>query len=303
MTGGWRVLAGALLLSALAVAPASAEAVPACGSWGFVELPVPQAVRSGGVVSGAGSYAVGNGSFWSADGSTVLVWKDGQLADQLSFSRNTTRAVDVNSSGVVVLSAYTFPAASRWQAGAYEALQGLPGEYRVEALDVNERGDVLGRSDGKPVVWPAGSAVPHRVPGADASFEPVGIADDGSVLVSSSGGAQWVRPAGVVPLGDVRVSAVRGSYAVGVAGSEVVRWDLAGVASEPFGGVSEAVAVNSHGHVLARSAWGDTAVFEEPGRGVPVSGGVAFASLTDDGDLYGAVGTSPVLFECAGGVR
>ncbi|MFD5824516.1 hypothetical protein [Lentzea sp. NPDC060358] len=303
MTGGWRVLVGALLLSALAVAPASADPVSACENWEFVELPVPPAVRPGGVASAAGSFAVGNGSLSTADGSTVLVWQDGQLVDQLSFFRNVTVARDVNSSGVVVLSAYTFPAASRWQAGVHQSLQGLPGEYRVEALDVNERGDVLGRSDGKPVVWPAGSAVPQRVPGTDASFEPVGLADDGSVLVSSSAGARWVRAAGVVPLGDVQVRAVRGSYAVGVAGSEVVRWDASGAVSEPFGGVSEAVAVNAHGHVLARSSWGDTGLFENPGRGISVPSGASFVSLTDGGDLYGALGDTPVLLDCAEGVR
>ncbi len=305
MTGGWRVLVGALLLSAGAVVPATASAdeVSACGSWEFVELPVPPAVQSGGVVSGAGSFAVGNGSFRSMDGTTVLVWKDGQLADQLSFFRNGVVAHDVNSSGVVVLSAHTFPAASRWQGGVFESLQGLPGEHRVEALDVNERGDVLGRSDGKPVVWPAGSAVPQRVAGTDAGWTPVGVADDGSVLVSSASGAQWVRPSGVVPLGDVQVRAVRGSYAVGIADSEVVRWDLSGAVSEPFGFAADAVAVNSRGHVLGKSLWGGTELWESPGRSVPVPGGAPVVSVTDEGDLYGSTGSGPLLLDCAGGAR
>jgi len=303
MTGGWRVLVGALLLSAAAVVPATAAADPvsACRSWEFVELPVPPAVRSGGVMSGAGSFAVGNGSFWSMGGTTVLVWKDGQLVDQLSFFRNLTRAHDVNSSGVVILSAYTFPAATRWQAGVYQSLQGLPGEYRVEALDVNERGDVLGRSDGKPVVWPAGSAVPQRVAGTDASWEPVGIADDGSVLVSSGSGAQWVRPSGVVPLGAVQVRAVRGSYAVGVADSRVVRWDVSGAAEE-FRFASDAVAVNSHGHVLSSSP-GAAELWESPDRSYPVPGGSSLVSVTDEGDVYSGIESSPLLLDCAGGAR
>ncbi|WP_434440396.1 hypothetical protein [Lentzea sp. E54] len=310
LTGGWRVLAGALLLSAGLVAPAaSADPVAACTSWNFVELPVPPAVQSSGVVAGAGSFAVGNGSFWSMDGTTVLVWKDGQQVDQLSFFRNVVRAHDVNSSGVVVLSAYTFPSASQWKAGVYESLPGLPGEYRVEAFDVNERGDVLGRSDGKPVVWPADSAVPYQVPGTDASWTAVGIADDGSVLASSSTGAHWIRPSGaLVPLGEAEVRAVRGNYAVGVTDSKVVRWDLSGAASESFAFASRALAVNSHGHLLGAAAWGDTQVWETPQRSVPVPAGGTFASLTDEGDVYGTLGADPrtlvpLLLDCAGGAR
>ncbi|MDX8034410.1 hypothetical protein SK803_29690 [Lentzea sp. BCCO 10_0856] len=307
LTGGWRVFTGALLLSAGVVAPATASADPGvCGSWDFVELPVPPAVQSAGVVSGAGSFAVGNGSFSHIDGTTVLVWKGGQLVDQLSFSRNTVWARDVNSSGVVVLSAYTFPAASRWQAGVYESLQGLPGEHRVEALDVNERGDVLGLSAGKPVVWPAGSGVPQQVPGTDASWKPVGIADDGSVLATSASGAHWIRSSGVVSLGDVQVRAVRGNYAVGAADSKVVRWDVSGNVSGAFSFAAEALAVNSHGHVLGRANWGGTELWEDPDRSVPVPGSASFVSVTDEGDLYGSLSGSPatpLLLDCAGGVR
>ncbi len=163
-TGGWRVFVGALVLSASVVAPATASAEPdpvACRSWDVVELPVPPAVQFGGVAAAAGSYAVGNGSFSSTYGSTVLLWKDGQQVKQLSFFRSTVAAVDVSSSGVVLLSSSFSQAASRWhddgsQDGVYQALQGLPGEYQVQATALNERGDALGTSNGKPVVWPAG---------------------------------------------------------------------------------------------------------------------------------------------------
>jgi hypothetical protein len=303
LTGGWRVFVGALLLSAGVVAPATASADPGvCRSWDTVELPVPPAVQFGGVAAGAGSFAVGNGSFWHIDGSTVLVWKGGQLAGQLSFSRNTVQARDVNSSGVVILSASPFPAASRWQDGEYQALQGLPGEYRVEAIDVNERGDVLGRSDGKPVVWPAGSAVAQQVPGTDASWTPVGVADDGSVLASSASGAYWIRPSGVVALGDVQVRAVHGNYAVGLADSKVVRWDVSGAVSGAYSLATDALALNSHGHVLG-TVRGEFALWEDPDSPFPVPGGASFVSVTDGGDLYGTDprGPTPLLFQCAGG--
>lgn len=307
-SGGWRVFAGALVLSAGVVAPATASADPvaACGSWDYVELPVPPAVQGGGVVAAAGSFAVGNGSFWSMSGSAALVWKDGQRFDQLSSFRNPSWAQDVNSSGVVILTAYLFPAAARWRAGvpdSVQGLQGLPGEYRVEALDINERGDVLGRSDGKPVVWPADSAVPQRVPGTDASWLPVGVADDGSVLASSGGVAHWIRPSGdVVSLGSAEVSRVRGNHAVGVVDSQVVRWDVSGTVSEPYVFAAEVLAVNTHGHLLGKTAWGDTELWADPRGSRPASGVPAYPSLTDEGDIYGTAGTSPLLLDCTGGV-
>ncbi|RAS61623.1 hypothetical protein C8D87_10966 [Lentzea atacamensis] len=86
--------------------------------WGRAAWPVPPGV-----------WAVGNGSFRWTSGSAVLVWKDGQLVDQLSFFRNVVHASDVNSSGVVILTGHTFPAASRWQAGVYTTLRGWQGEH------------------------------------------------------------------------------------------------------------------------------------------------------------------------------
>ncbi|MGW6448087.1 hypothetical protein [Lentzea sp. NPDC055074] len=316
LSGGWRVFASALLLSAGVLAPATAVADPvadpvaACRSWDFVELPVPPAVRSEGVAAAAGSFAVGTGSFWSMSGSTALVWKDGQLLDQLSFFRNPTSAQDINSSGVVILSASLFPAAARWRPGvpdSVQGLQGLPGEYRVEAFDLNERGDVLGRSDGKPVVWPADSAVPHQVPGTDASWSPVGIADDGSVLAGSSGGTHWIRPSGeVVSLGNAEVRTVRGNHAVGVVDSQVVRWDVTGAASEPYAFAAEVLAANSHGHVLGRTLWGDKELWADPSGSRAVPTVPAYPSLTDEGDIYGASSTEPgsvpLLLDCSGGV-
>ena len=305
LTGGWRVFAGALLLSAGAVAPATASADPGvCRSWNVVELPVPPAVRSGGVAAAAGSFAVGNGSFWQLDGSTVLVWKDGKQAKQLVFNRTVVWAYDVNSSGVVLLSSPFTKAASRWHDDTYQGLQGLPGEYEVQAVDMNERGDVLGSSRGKPVVWPAGSAVPHQVPGTDETWTPVGIADDGSVLATSAAGAHWIRSSGVVSLGDAQVRAVRGDYAVGVVDSKVVRWDVSGNVSGAFGFAAEALAVNAHGHVLGRATWGEVELWEDPDHSVPVPVNSSYVSVTDEGDLYGTLGTelsTPLLLDCAGG--
>ncbi|MGW6935898.1 hypothetical protein ACWGE0_37985 [Lentzea sp. NPDC054927] len=307
-SGGLRAFAGALLLSALVVAPATASADPGvCRSWDVVELPVPPAVRFGDVAAAAGSFSVGNGSFWQLDGSTVLVWKGGQQVKQLVFSRTTVWAYDVNSSGTVLLSSPFTKAASRWHEDVYQGLQGLPGEFEVQAVSLNERGDVLGTSRGKPVVWPAGSTVPQQVPGTDASWQPVGIADDGSVLAKSASGAHWIRPSGVVvSLGDVQVRAVQGNYAVGAVDSKVVRWDVSGAVSGAFSFAADALAVNSHGHLLGKASWGDTELWENPDRSVPVPVNASFVSVTDEGDLYGTLGTelrTPLMLDCAGDVR
>ncbi|WP_211294371.1 hypothetical protein, partial [Lentzea kentuckyensis] len=83
-SGGWRVFAGALVLSAGVLAPATASADPVvCDTWTESQLPVPDSVGASGVVSAAGSFVVGNGSFRWTSGSTVLIWKDRQLVDQL----------------------------------------------------------------------------------------------------------------------------------------------------------------------------------------------------------------------------
>lgn len=312
-SGGWRVLVGALVLAAGVVAPVSAVADPVvCDRWTETELPVPDGAAQTGIGGAAGNFAVGNGSFRWADGSTVLVWKGGQLADQLFFNRATVHAMDVNSSGVVILSGRTYSSASRWEAGVFTTLRGWQGEYRVEAIDVNERGDVLGESDGKPVVWPAGSSDAQLVPGTDASWSAIGIADDGTVLAASNTGTYWLTASGPVRLaGDesVEVTAVRGSYAVGRSGSKIVRWDLQGQSSGGFAEAVDALDVNAHGHLLGtwdnHTTTGATGVWSDADRFAPVNSGARFGFLTDGGDLYGTYvsdpwNTIPVVLRCDG---
>ena len=311
-SGGWRVLVGALVLSAGVVAPASASASAepvVCDRWTETDLPVPESVVGAAVGGAAGAFAVGNGSSRWADGSAALVWKGGQLVDQLFFNRATVYAMDVNSSGVVVLSGRDSGAARR-QGGVSTTLRGWQGEYQVKAIDVNERGDVLGESDGKPVVWPAGSADAQLVPGTDVSWSALGIADDGTVLAGSPTGIHWLGASGAVRLdGDetVEVTAVRGSYAVGRWGSKVVRWDLQGRSSGGFAGAVDALDVNAHGHLLGtwdnHTTTGATGVWPDADQFVPVNSGARFGFLTDEGDVYGTYlsdpwNTIPVVLTC-----
>lgn len=315
--GGWRVLVGALVLSAGVVAPATASADPVrCDRWTESELPAPDGLRSSSAVAAAGAFTVGGGAFRSGTGSSILIWQDRQLVEQLSFGKHAPHATDVNSSGVVILNAASgFSGASRWQAGVYMGLKGWQGEYDVRAVDVNERGDVLGESGGKPVVWPAGSADAQLLPGTDASWSAIGLADDGTVLASSATGAYWLGASGPVQLGggpDVQVRAMRGAYAVGWSGGQIVRWDRQGQGT-PLTGAVDVLTVNSHGQVLGTvdngTTVGATAFWHEPDQHpVWVSTGSRLGVLTDEGDLYGTSVSDPwhsraVVLDCEGGAR
>jgi hypothetical protein len=319
LSGGWRLLVGALVLSAGVVAPATASADPVgCERWTESELPVHDGVGPSGVAAVAGEYAVGNASYRWASGWAVLIWKNRQLVDELSFFRRGAYATDVNSSGVVVLNgSTTFPAASRYQAGQYTTLKGWQGEYDVKAIDVNERGDVLGESGGKPVVWPAGSGDPQLVPGTDASWSAIALSDDGTVLAGSATGVYWLGESGPVQLSggtDVEVRAVRGSYAVGRSGQELVRWNRQGEVSSGFIDAVDVLDVNSHGQVLGtvdnHTTVGATAFWPDPDRQPVWVGSNVYMSLgvlSDEGDLYGSSVSGPnsraIVLDCEGGAR
>jgi hypothetical protein len=312
LSGGWRVLVGALVLSAGVVVPATASADPVlCDRWTESELPVPEGLSSSSVVATAGTFAVGGGAFRWGTGSSILIWKDRQLVDQLSFGKRAPHAIDVNSSGVVILNAASgFSGASRWQAGVYTGLKGWQGEYDVKAVDVNERGDVLGESGGRPVLWPAGSGDAQLVPGTDESWSAIGLADDGAILAGTTTGVYWLGASGPVQLSggtEVQVRAMRGSYAVGWSGPELVRWDRQGQ-SVPLTGAIGVQSVNSHGQVLG-------AVYNNTTRDVPavwhdaeqhpawVNSSAYLAVVSDEGALYGTSDSwdnHAVVLDCEG---
>lgn len=315
-SGGWRVLVGALVLSAGVVAPAAASADPVlCDSWTESVLPVPDALRTSYVTDAAGAFAVGGGDFGA--GSSVLIWKDRQLVEQLSFGKRAPHATDVNSSGVVILNAAAgFWGASRYQAGVYTTLHGWQGEYTVRAVDVNERGDVLGESGGKPVVWPAGSGTAQLVPGTDESWSALGLADDGTVLAATTTGAYWLGASGPVQLSggtDVEVRGMSDSYAVGRSGSEYVRWDRQGQASAGLTGAVDVLDVNSHGQVVGtvnnNTTRGIPGVWHDPEQHPAwVDSSSHLSVISDEGALYGTDVLDPwnsraVALDCAGGTR
>ncbi|SEQ52209.1 hypothetical protein SAMN05216188_103320 [Lentzea xinjiangensis] len=61
--------------------------------------------------------------------------------------------------------------------------------------------------------------------------------------------------------------------------------------------------MNSRGHLLGRTAGGDTALRADPERPVAVPGSTSFVSVTDEGDVYGTLGGNPgtpLLLGCTG---
>ncbi len=107
------------------------------------------------------------------------------------------------------------------------------------------------------------------------------------------------------------MSAVNGSFAVGTldAGTEdakVVRWNTSGEITAVYRYFVSPVAVNGRGHVLSSSSWGLSVWFDaERAADVNSSSGRYFASLTDEGDVYGTVGDetyrTPIRYDCVGG--
>ncbi|MEV6242053.1 hypothetical protein [Lentzea sp. NPDC051838] len=318
ISGGWRVLVGALVLSASVVAPATASADPVtCARWTESDLPGVEGLRTSNVSDAAGSYVVGNGVFRWGTGSSILIWKDRQLVDELSFGKHGPHASDVNSSGVVLVNAAAgFSGASRWQAGVYTGLKGWQGEYDVKAVDINERGDVLGESGGKPVLWPAGSDEAQLVPGTDESWSAIGLADDGTILAATTTGVYWLGGAEPVQLSggtDVQVKAMRNSYAVGWSGQGIVRWDRQGQVSPVYTGAMEVQSVNSHGQMVGvfnnQTTVGMPAVWYDPEQ-YPVSAGTSswLSVIADDGTLYGSYAydswsSRAVVLDCEGARR
>jgi probable HAF family extracellular repeat protein len=73
--------------------------------------------------------------------------------------------------------------------GVYTRLTPLPGPYGTDAIDINNRGDVLGTSNGgNCVVWPAGSTTPVQLPMAGRYVHRVRrINDNGDVIGAVSG--------------------------------------------------------------------------------------------------------------------
>ena len=191
------VLLAGVAAAGLLAAPAYAQAAPGCTP---VALPAPAGSLTS--VEGGdptGTYLVGNVSGGSRTAGAL--WHHGR------FSEIDTGALpgvgvyfhDVNRHGVVVGERMTDTGsfhidAFTYRGGKFTFLPPLQAGDYSEALGINDRGDVVGNSGGKPVVWPAGGGV-RALPGDGRALA---IDEDGTVVGHLGGfppGTPYVWPA------------------------------------------------------------------------------------------------------------
>jgi hypothetical protein len=290
------------LVGGVAVAgPAGATAVGAgAGGCQVQRLPQP-ALPGDSVVTGgdpSGRYLIG--ARWTTpEESTPLLWIDGRL-HELRTPYQQALIADANSSGVLVGSGWGGGQSAGWryQAGRFTTLAGLRPDHRTEAVAINARGDILGKSYGfadpagvHVVVWPAGRpGTPRELaapPGASSrDLYAVDIDDDGTVVGGSYAPATlgyiWPRggtarvlrgPAGEphVYTWKIRRGWIAGGL-IGEAGEIPAAWRTHGRAANVLDAVGRARAVNRHGDLAGSGPGLPAAIAHRGGRIVPLPG-------------------------------
>lgn len=195
----------ATALTAVAAPPAMAapQAQAPC-QWQWADLPTPSGVqwatvagtdRAGRFVGNTRRLTPGTGIGILDEG---VVWERGVLRSLgAAFGLNTSLR-DINRAGVAVGSATDSRPGGvylpvRHRDGRYEDLP-MPLHARGSAVAINDRGDVLGETNGKVTVWPADRPGTTRTfnPPAGGYAEPVDIDERGNVLGSLHGGEAFI---------------------------------------------------------------------------------------------------------------
>jgi hypothetical protein len=278
-------------------------------------LPVPDGVVNSEVRGGdhSGHFLVGagarlDGTAWTQ---VVLSWEDGAVSelDTAALAPYVlVDAADINKAGVIVgrriVDFSTFHIdAWVYRDGRFSLLPGLVPTDDTSAVAINARGDVVGRSGPRAVLWPADQPGTVRELAVDPSLPMpatgVDIDDDGTVLGflgcrTCDGQRPYIWPAGragyelAAPAGTgyPEGMAIHNGWVAGTAIADysgvAVRWDLsAGTASVISTEHGSARAVNSRGTVAAADA-----LLYRNGR-VQVLNGYA-AVLTDSGTAAGS---------------
>lgn len=126
----------------------------------------------------------------------AVTWRNGTVYRDLGLPPGAREAqgAGINDRGDVVGN-LTDAATGRIEAfvhrdGQYTRLQSLPGTYPTYAWDINNRGDIVGTSNGGvPVIWKAGSTVPTVLP-VPAGRYPRSVArinDNGDIVGTATG--------------------------------------------------------------------------------------------------------------------
>lgn len=277
---------GVILGAVTAVVPVSTASATA--SLEMERLPVPAGVENSEVKGGdhTGRFLVGagvrfDGGQWTQ---VVLRWESAAVSelDTAALAPYVlVEAADINKDGVIVgrrIADYSTFRSDAWiyRDGDFFLLPGLEPTDETAAVAINARGDVVGRSGPRAVVWPADQPGTVRELAVDPSLPMpvtgVDIDDDGTVLGflgcrPCEGQRPYVWPAGgagyplVAPAGTDYPEgvAIHNGWVAGTAVAEsrgvAVRWDLsAGTASVISTEHGTATAVNSRGTVAASDA-------------------------------------------------
>ncbi|MFL6126685.1 hypothetical protein [Actinophytocola sp.] len=257
------------MMAAMAVVAPAAAMEPARSGCEWVPdlLPLPTDTAGGEVTAGDGKWFAGDG--YAPD--EGLLWQDGRLVAHEQAFGLETKLKAVNASGVAAGDVYGTDGRShavRYAGGRYEYLPETAA--RSVALDVNDRGTVVGYDGAALVVWPPSG--PARVlpmpPGAAPNGKP-SIDEDDTVVVRTGTLAdrtmRWQTyawsPSGTrVPLAAGDVRDVRDGWAVGTLGQSVAvaaGWSLGGDRSRAYVGGIDAVAVNRTGVAVGTGTAGE----------------------------------------------
>jgi hypothetical protein len=305
-----------IILAAVAVT-VPARAASATDGLEMERLPVPAGVVNSEVKGGdhAGHFLVGaglrfDGAEWTE---VVLRWENGAVSELDTAALAPymlVEATDVNKEGVIVgrriTDSTTFHSdAWIYRDGRFSLLPGLQPTDETSAAAINARGDVVGRSGARAVLWPADRLGTVRELAVDPSLPMpatgVDIDDDGTVLGflgcrTCDGQRPYIWPARgagyelAAPAGTTHPEgmAIHNGWVAGAAiadyRSAAVRWDLsAGTASviSTEHGNGDAMPVNSRGTVAA----GDALLYRD-GRVQVLNGYVTV--LTDRGTAAGS---------------
>lgn len=200
---GWRTL-GVVAATALAAATAATPAVADTQHWVVSALPTPPGLSQGYVTAsdGHGGYA---GLMETATGYSVVTWSNGRAVDHgtpagedfpsvLGESSNGTVLVAAGSATTTEVKLYTLDAT-----GYHPVSTGLYTD--VQTATIGPRGDmaVLAGNPAEPqstvvLYWsPFGPAGPRPLAGALRNSSPLGIDDDGTVLLTDDTSPYLVR--------------------------------------------------------------------------------------------------------------
>lgn len=266
--------AGGALAGAETAAAAPAGAAPATQGQ-FVTLrprdlgAMKGAQSTGAVAINNRGQVIGTGIFTSSFPQVTrpFLWQRGKLLDLGTFAGRSTRAVDLNDAGQVLVQTDTLDQSAPvkafvWQRGRKTDIGSL-GRF-TEAIELNERGQVLASSitpanTTHAVMWHRGKLTDLGVPRGWRSVYPTDLNERGDVVGfghAADGTYQYVmwrqgRP-GAVPLGvpgSIPASINdRGQIALTVGNTAAVWWRGTVRAQAPAG--TFATDINNHGVVV-----------------------------------------------------